>query len=86
MNTITDYKKFETEKSNENKTLSYGGIKALDINLEKGEEFKIISSVQVKEGLPIDLWLENEDNNILLISDVNFLYFIDGSAQEVTYT
>ena len=77
-----EYKEFKTEKFNENITLSYGVIKALDFNLEKGKEFEIVYTVQVKEVLPIDLWLVNEDNYLLLVSDVNFLYYIDGSDQE----
>jgi hypothetical protein len=86
LKTSAENKEFKMEKFNENLTLPYGGVKTIDINLENGTDFEIIYTIQVKEGLPIDLWLVNEDNYLLLISDVNFLYYIDGSDQEVSYT
>jgi hypothetical protein len=54
--------------------------------LQEGEEFEIVFSLQVKNNLPIDIWFVTEDHYFLLVSGAQFLFFIDGSEQEVIYT
>jgi hypothetical protein len=79
-------KEFDAEIFNENISIPSENFKTAIFNLKEGEEFEIIYTLQVKENLPINIWFVNEDNYLLLMSDVNFLYFIDGSDQEVSYT
>jgi hypothetical protein len=86
MEISAENRNFEVEKFNVNISISASTIKTIDLNLVEGDNFEVVYTLQVKENLPIDVWLVNEDNYLLLISDVNFLYFIDGSDQEVTYT
>jgi hypothetical protein len=83
---VAEQRAFDAEVFNENISIPSGSFKTADFNLQEGEEFEIIYTLQVKENLPINIWLVNEDNYLLLISDVNFLYYIDGSDQEVSYT
>jgi hypothetical protein len=86
MGVNAENREFEAEVFNENISIPSGNYKTANFNLQDGEEFEIIYSLQVKESIPINIWLVNEDNYLLLMSDVNFLYFIDGSDQEITYT
>jgi hypothetical protein len=81
-----DHIEYETEKFNENLTIQASSLKTIDFELNEGTKFEVIFSIQIQENLPIDIWFVNEDNYMLLTSDVNFLYFIDGSDSEVTYT
>jgi len=81
-----EHKKFEVEKFNENITIPPDAIGFIDFNLQEGEEFEVIFTLQVKEDLPIDIWFVNEDHYLLLVNGAQFLYFIDGSEHEVSYT
>lgn len=81
-----DYNEFEVEKYDENITISPTTHEAINLDLQEGEEFEIIFTLQVKESLPIDVWFVNKDHYTLLSNGAQFLYFIDGSDQEVTYT
>lgn len=77
---------FESEESNENLTIAPETIQSIDFNLEEGVEFEIIFSLQVKNNLPVDVWFVTEDHYLLLINGAQFLFYIDGSEQEVVYT
>ncbi|ODS41245.1 MAG: hypothetical protein A7315_06750 [Candidatus Altiarchaeales archaeon WOR_SM1_79] len=80
------HKEFEVNKFDENISVPSNGLRAIDLNLQEGEKIEIVFTMQVKEGLPIDVWFLNEDHYLLLVSGAQFLFFIDGSAQEVAYT
>jgi len=86
LETVADHREFEVDKFEENITISPNGLQSIDFNLQEGEEFEIIFTLQVKETLPIDVWFVNEDHYLLLVNGAQFLFFIDGSEQEVTYT
>jgi hypothetical protein len=79
-------KEFEYTRVDDNITIPVGNFASLNLDLREPKEYEIIFTVQVKEGLPIDIWFVNEDNYMLLTSDVYFLYYVDGTSQEVSYT
>ena len=79
-------REFEVEKFDVNLTISPSVIRAIDFDLQDGESFEVIFTLEVMESLPIDVWFVNNDNYLLLTSDVQFLYFIDGSQKDVIFT
>jgi hypothetical protein len=81
-----EQKEYKVEKFDENLTIQPKNIRYVTFNLDDGEEFEIIYSVQVNISLPIDIWLVTEDNYLLFVSNAQFLYYIDGSEREVIYT
>lgn len=81
-----EHREFEVDKFAENITIAPNAFQSIDFNLQEGEEFEVIFTLQVKEELPIDIWFVNQDHYILLTSGSQFLFFIDGSEQEITYT
>lgn len=81
-----DQREFEVEKFDENITISPNALQGIDMDLQEGEKIEVIFTLVVKEELPIDVWFVNEDHYTLLSNGAQFLYFIDGSEQEVTYT
>ena len=84
-NIAAEYKEFESEKFNERITLAINDHKALDFSFQKGKTLEIIYTVQINEELPIDIWFVNEDNYLLLSGGSQFLYFLDGTGQQVSY-
>ena len=82
---IAAHREFEVEKYDENITILPNALQTIDFDLQEGEEFEIIFTLQVKEALPVDAWFVNEDHYTLLRNGAQFLYFLDGSEQEVTY-
>jgi len=81
-----EHKEFEVNKFDENISILPNELQIIDLNLQEGEKIEVVFTLQVKEGLPVDVWFVNEDHYLLLKSGAQFLYFVDGSAQEVTYT
>jgi len=81
-----DHKEFEVENYDENITLSPNALEAIDMDIQEGEKIEVIFTLVVKEELPVDVWFVNDDHYTLLSNGAQFLYFIDGSEQEVTYT
>jgi hypothetical protein len=77
---------YEIKKFDENITIQSHNLHYITYTLDEGDEFEIIYTVLVKESLPIDIWLVNEDNYLLLMNDAQFLFFIDGTEQDVIYT
>ncbi|UCE73204.1 MAG: hypothetical protein JSV56_09215 [Methanomassiliicoccales archaeon] len=81
-----DHREFEVEKFDVNITISPDSLQYIDMNLQDGEEFEVVYTLQVKENLPIDIWFVSEDNYLLLVNDAQFLYYFDGTEKQVTYT
>ncbi|UCE74676.1 MAG: hypothetical protein JSV56_02965, partial [Methanomassiliicoccales archaeon] len=74
-----DHRVFEVEKFDVNITISPDSLQYIDLNLQDGEEFEVVYTLQVKENLPIDIWFVSEDNYLLLVNDAQFLFYIDGT-------
>jgi hypothetical protein len=83
---IADHREFEVDKFEENLTIQPNAFQTIDFNLQEGEKIEVVFTLQVKEALPVDVWFLNEDHYLLLVNGAQFLFFIDGSEQEVTYT
>lgn len=81
-----DHREYEANNFEENITISPDAIRAIDLNLQEGEKFEVVFTLKVKEGLPIDVWFVNQDHYLLLVNGAQFLFYIDGSEQEVAYT
>lgn len=81
-----DRREFEVERFNENITIPSGNIGSIEFDIQEDNDIEIVYAILVKQGLPIDAYFVTEDNYLLLISDSNFLYLIDGSQREFVYT
>jgi hypothetical protein len=79
-------REFDIEAFDENISIAPFTLESIDIAFQEGCEFEVIFTLQVKENLPIDVWFMNEDNYLLLTSNAQFLFYIDGSEEQVTYT
>ena len=77
---------FEVEKFEENLTIQPNTFQTINFNIQEGEKIEVVFTLQVKEALPVDVWFLNEDHYLLLVNGAQFLFYIDGSDQEVTYT
>lgn len=77
---------FEVDIFEENLTIQPNDLGTIDLNLQEGKKIEVVFTLQVKEVLPVDVWFLNEDHYLLLVNGAQFLFFIDGSEQEVTYT
>jgi hypothetical protein len=70
---------------NENVTIPANDFGVLELQFQKGTELELIFSLEVKqEGKVIDVWFVNYANYVRLVDGNEFLFFIDGSAQEIT--
>jgi acylphosphatase len=76
---------FESNEFQENLTLTAGGVNTINFSFQKGEIIEVIYLLQVKPELPVNAWLVNGDNYLLLTGGAQFLFFIDGSVDQVTY-
>jgi hypothetical protein len=65
-------------------TIEPDKIMVLDLSFSEGEEMEFIFYVEVEQELPIDVWFVNYANYVRLIDNRTFLFFIDGSQQDVT--
>jgi len=81
-----EHKEFEVDIFEENLTIQSNAYKAIDLNIQEGDKIEVVFTMQVKEALPVDVWFVNEYHYLLLVNGAQFLFFIDGSDQEVTYT
>jgi hypothetical protein len=73
-----------TREFEENITVESNGSRVLDLSFSAGEELELIFYLEVEQGLPIDVWFVNYANYVRLVDGREFLFFIDGSQQEVT--
>ena len=85
MNVSAKHKEFEVEEFQEQYTILNNKIQTIDFSFQEGKKLEIIYNIQVTDGLPIDIWFVNEDNYLLLSGGNQFLYFIDGTDQEISY-
>ena len=83
---VAENRKFEAKDFEHKMTLPTNNYKAIDFKFQEGQELEIIFILQVKEALPIDAWFVNEDNYLLLVNGAQFLYIIDGTEKQITYT
>ena len=67
----------------ENITVPSDQIVPLDLLFTQGEELELIFDMVVKEDLPVDIWFVDYANYVRLVDGNQFLYFIDGSGQEL---
>jgi hypothetical protein len=82
--TITQNASALKREFEENITVESNGFKVLDLSFSAGEELELIFFFEVEQGLPIDVWFVNYANYVRLVDGNEFLFFIDGSQQEVT--
>jgi hypothetical protein len=52
---VADHIEFEAEEFEENLTIQPNTFRAIEANLQKGEKIEVVFTLQVKEGLPIDV-------------------------------
>ena len=52
---IADHIEFEVEKFEENLTIQPNTFQTIEFNLQEGEKIEVVFTLQVKEGLPIDV-------------------------------
>jgi hypothetical protein len=81
-----EYKEFEIREFQDSKTIPPNKMVVLDIDFQKGNEIEVVFSVKERNNLPVDIWFVNEDNYLLLSGGAQFLFYIDGSQQQVSYT
>jgi len=77
--------KYEPREFNEKVIIPKNDFKSIDINFNEGEKVEVVFTLQVKDNLPIDVWFVNEDNYLLLTRNAQFLFYIDGSGQQLAY-
>jgi hypothetical protein len=69
----------------ENVTVPANDFSVLELQFQQGQELELIFSLQVKQqDMIIDVWFVNYANYVRLVDGNEFLFFIDGSAQEIT--
>jgi hypothetical protein len=56
----------------------------LELGFSEGDELELIFTLEVEQSLSIDVWFVNYANYVRLVDGNEFLYFIDGSGQEIT--
>jgi hypothetical protein len=83
--TAAEHKEFDTESIEKQLIIPLDKMDVIEVEFESGKELEIIFMVQEKNGLPVDIWFVNEDNYLLLSGGAQFLYYMDGSASQVSY-
>ena len=68
----------------ENITIPTNELQVLNLVFTEGDELELIFTIQVEQELPIDVWFVDSVNYVRLVDGNEFVYFIDGSDQEVT--
>ncbi len=69
----------------QNITVAANDFQVLELQFQQGDELELIFSVEVKQqGMVIDVWFVNYANYVRLVDGNEFLFFIDGSAQEIS--
>ncbi|UCH89247.1 MAG: zinc ribbon domain-containing protein, partial [Thermoplasmata archaeon] len=56
-----------------------------DIAFKSGKYMEVIFTFEEQNGYPINFWFVNDDNYLLLQGGAQFLYFIDGSGERLSY-
>jgi hypothetical protein len=84
-NAIAEQKNYDVQEFQEKIIIPFNNFKNIEINFQKGNELEVIFTLQVKDGLPIDIWFVNQDNYVLLTNGAQFLYFIDGTGSQISY-
>ena len=79
------HKEFEVEEFSESLTLVGNNYVSIDFNFEKGKLLEIIYTVQVTSDKLISMWFVNQDNFLLFKGGTQFLHYMDGSGQDVSY-
>jgi hypothetical protein len=67
----------------QNITIPANDMQALELVFGKGDELELIFALDVKQDLPIDVWFVDYTNYVRLVDGYEFLFFIDGSQQEI---
>lgn len=67
----------------ENITVHPNQIVPLELPFTQGDELELIYDMKVKEDLPVDIWFVDYANYVRLVDGHDFLFFIDGSGQEL---
>ncbi len=80
-----EHKEYETEGFSVNITIPKNTYKSVDVSFITGNSLEVVYTLQVKDNLPVDAWFVNNDNYLLLSGDAQFLFFMDGTGQQVSY-
>jgi hypothetical protein len=78
-------KEYDVEKDQQTMVIPRNDFKSMDLNFKEGKELEFVFTIEVKDNFPIDIWFVNEDNYLLLSGGAQFLFFIDGTDQKVSY-
>ncbi|UCH88350.1 MAG: hypothetical protein JSV49_08795, partial [Thermoplasmata archaeon] len=78
-------KKYKIEKYEKTFIIAINDYNSEDIAFKNGTEMEVIFSFEETDNNPIDFWFVNDDNYLLLSGGAQFLYFIDGSGQHLSY-
>jgi hypothetical protein len=69
----------------QNITVPANNFQILELQFQQGDELELIFSLEVKQqNMVIDIWFVNYANYVRLVDGNEFLFFIDGSAQEIS--
>ena len=82
--TIAEHREYDSEKFQGTISITANALKTIDLKLQEDKELEFIYSLQVRQKLPIDVWFMNDDNYNKFVEGGEFLYYIDGSQQNVT--
>jgi hypothetical protein len=86
MDVAAENKEFNTIEFSEKLTIPRNELGDIDVIFREGKILEVIYVIQEKQGLPVDVWFVNDDNYLLLTSGAQFLFFIDGTGKQVSYT
>lgn len=64
-------------------TIPADDFQTLELLFRKGDELEFIFSLDVKQDLPIDIWFVNYANYVRMVDGHEFLFYIDGSGQDI---
>lgn len=73
-----------TREFEEDITIPSDEFYTLELGFSEGDELELIFTLEVEQSLPIDVWFVNYANYVRLVDGNEFLYFIDGSGQDIT--
>ena len=72
-----------TREFEKNVTILANDFQVLDLVFQEGKELEFIFTIIVKEDIPIDVWFVNYENYVRLKDGLEFIFFSDGSGQQV---
>lgn len=67
----------------ENITIPANDIASLNLAFNTGDELELIFGLTVKQDLPISVWFVNYANYVRLVDGNEFLFYIDGSKENI---